>query len=275
MSSLVKSLKHRVRRAIQPLVERQALRQVPTQAFNVTNLRAFQSATLTAMLHREETQALWNTNAARLNLFPDGTGGVNPGDQRAIFYLIAALKPERILEVGTHIGASTSHLAVALKSSNVASPKQITTVDILDVNDVNVKRWENYGMPQSPLQVLEQLGVANQVEFKKSDAVEFLATADTKYDLIFLDGNHAGHAVYREVALALNCLTPNGVILLHDFFPNGEKLWTQTRAIEGPWLAFQRMKQEGAALDVLPLGDLPWPTKFDTNRTSLALLTAV
>ena len=43
--------------------------------------------------------------------FTSGVGGVNEGDRRAIYYLIRHFKPNTVLEVGTHIGASTVHIA--------------------------------------------------------------------------------------------------------------------------------------------------------------------
>jgi hypothetical protein len=45
--------------------------------------------------------------------------------------------------------------------------------------------------------------------------------------------------------------------------------------IGGPFLAIERFKEEGAPLTVLPLGELPWPTKLGSNTTSLALLLQV
>ena len=33
-----------------------------------------------------------------------------------------------------------------------------------------------------------------------------------------------------------------------------------------------RLQRAGWPLEVVPLGDLPWPTKLGTSRTSLALL---
>jgi hypothetical protein len=42
--------------------------------------------------------------------------------------------------------------------------------------------------------------------------------------------------------------------------------------IDGLQLAVRRLRQAGWPLEVLPLGDLPWPTKLGTTRTSLALL---
>ena len=42
--------------------------------------------------------------------------------------------------------------------------------------------------------------------------------------------------------------------------------------IDGPQVAVQQLQRAGWSLDVLPLGDLPWPTKLGTSKTSLALL---
>ena len=42
--------------------------------------------------------------------------------------------------------------------------------------------------------------------------------------------------------------------------------------IPGPFLGTERLKAEGAKLTVLPLGELPWPTKYGSNLTSLALM---
>jgi predicted O-methyltransferase YrrM len=37
------------------------------------------------------------------------TAGVNPGDRRALFYLVCALAPRHVLEIGTNVGASTAY----------------------------------------------------------------------------------------------------------------------------------------------------------------------
>ena len=72
--------------------------------------------------------------------------------------------------------------------------------------------------------------------------------------------------------MALKMLNPNGVILLHDYFPGMKPLWSDGTVIPGPYLATERFVKEGINLTVLPLGELPWPTKLGSNVTSLALL---
>ena len=78
--------------------------------------------------------------------------------------------------------------------------------------------------------------------------------------------------MYQELPTALRLLRPGGVILLHDYFPGAAPLWPDGVVIPGSWLAVQRLRDEGAKLQVIPLGDLPWPTKQGTNRTILAVV---
>lgn len=202
-------------------------------------------------------------------------GGINFGDRRAIYYLIRHLCPRNVLEVGTHVGASTVTILGALQTCdseyrNHAS--KLTTVDIRDVNDVQSKPWKTFGSKHSPREMAAKMGASKLVEFFVSASTQYLATCTQRFDFIFLDGNHAATVVYQELPLALKLLNPGGVILLHDYFPDLKPLWSHKNAIPGPWLATQRLKSEGARFSVLPLGELPWMTKFDSKVSSLALV---
>jgi predicted O-methyltransferase YrrM len=204
-----------------------------------------------------------------LNL-PEMTGGVNPGDQRSLFYLISALKPQKVLEIGTHIGCSTIHIALALKNLNI---RNFITVDIRDVNDPIQKPWQEYQSPACPLELIKQLGCQDFTKFTVSKSLDFFKTSQQKFDFIFLDGLHDAYMVYQEIPNALKKLNPGGLILLHDYFPNGKSLWEAYAPIVGPYLAIKRLQQEGANLKAISLGEPPWPTKLGTNITSLAILT--
>jgi predicted O-methyltransferase YrrM len=70
------------------------------------------------MLADANVAADWAADLERLAPIapPDGTGGVNPGDRRAIYALIRKLEPRRVLEVGTHVAASTASIALAAPS---------------------------------------------------------------------------------------------------------------------------------------------------------------
>ena len=206
---------------------------------------------------------------------PDGTGGVNPGDRRALYYVIRQRKPRTVLEIGTHIGASTIHIAAALYASTAHKGTNSIRLDSVDIENVNCsdsKPWLNYGTKYSPLEMIRQLGFESFVTFHKRNSLEYLTHCQQKYDFIFLDGNHEAKTVYQEIPVALKLLTENGMVLLHDYFPGMRPLWSNGSIIPGPFLATERLRYEGASLKVLPLGGLPWPTKLNSNVTSLALL---
>jgi len=220
------------------------------------------------------TESRWLDSKIRLEEFkiPDSTGGVNRGDRQAVYYLINEFSPSSVLEVGTHIGASTLHLAEALFAKQEGSPAHLVSVDITDVNDPVSKPWLQYGARHSPLEMVNQMGFGKFVEFVTASSLDYFARSKQKFDFIFLDGDHASTAVYREIPPALELLNPGGLILLHDYFPDLKPLWSNGKVIPGPFLAAERFRKEGANLVVLPFGELPWTTKLQSNVSSLALL---
>jgi predicted O-methyltransferase YrrM len=199
---------------------------------------------------------------------PDETGGVNPGDRRAIYYLMRHFKPKRVLETGTHIGASTIYTAAALEPD-----ASMTTVDILDVNSEQKKNWLKYKTERSPAAMVRSLGLDNKVEFIVGKSLDYLPSAGM-FDFIFLDGDHSAPTVHNEIPLALEHLNPGGAILLHDYFPNNEPIWKThpQKMIRGPYLAVEQLRSEGLRIRALPLGELPWPTTLNSSLTSLAIL---
>lgn len=54
--------------------------------------------------------------------------------------------------------------------------------------------------------------------FDRSDA------APVKYDVIFIDGLHHADQAQRDIENALSCLTPGGVIIVHDINPSNEEM---------------------------------------------------
>lgn len=197
-------------------------------------------------------------------------GGINPGDRQAVYYLICGLGPEKVLEVGTHIGASTLYLARALMACG--GPGTVTTVDIFDVNDPVDGPWKRLGLDMSPRDYAGRLDCQDRIQFAARPALDFMAETHEKFGLVFLDGDHTAQAVYREISVALKLLAPGGLILLHDFYPNGQSLFSDKNVIHGPHMALRRIMRENPDICVLPLGDLPWPTKQGSHTTSLALV---
>jgi predicted O-methyltransferase YrrM len=229
---------------------------------------------LTAALHDPNIETAWTAAERRIApLGLKGEGGMNPGDRRALYYLIRRLRPARVLEIGTLAGASTVHLAVGLADCWPQSNEcRLLTVDIADVNDGKRAAWRRLGLAQSPRQAMERLGLGSMVEFRRARSLDLLAEPSEPYDLIFLDGDHRFETVVAEIPAALDRLSQGGLLLLHDYFPDLRPLWPDGKVIDGPARAVHRLRRAGWPIDARPLGDLPWPTKQGTSRTSLALL---
>lgn len=257
-------------------VERAGLHARPAIPCDPGALAGVDDINLAEVLHAPDTEAAWRDARDRLGRFDivDGTGGVNPGDRRAIYYLIHHLRPASVLEIGTHIGASTLHIAAALSAAagEGGTPGKLVSVDINDVNSTEARPWLKYGSATSPAEMMREMGFDTFVDFVTRDSHDFLVSCQDRFDFIFLDGDHAAGTVYQEVPAALKLLKPGGIILLHDYFPDLKPLWSNGSLIPGPFLATERLRGEGARLRVLPLGELPWPTKLGSQVTSLALL---
>ena len=201
-----------------------------------------------------------------------GNGGINTGDRRALFYLVSAFAPNSVLEVGTHIGFSTIHIAMALRTLFGYTRNSCTfhTVDIKDVNDQDSKPWIKHGLSSSP----EDMVSRNQCRFTKfihCNSIDHLSEYHAGYDFMFLDGSHKKEVLVEDIPLALTKLNDKGVIVLHDYFPNGDSLWENKKPITGPYEAIKDLSKL-FNIEAIPLGNLPWKTKLDSNVTSLAIL---
>jgi predicted O-methyltransferase YrrM len=255
------------------IVDRHHLSTVAGLGFEAGNLRPEWLLDVGGMVRNVEAVAAWDADRKEILSYywdSDMLLGVNPGDRQAIYFIIMAIKPRRVLEIGTHIGASTMHIATALR--RIGDGGALTTVDIDDVNESDRAPWREAGMSRSPAKVAEELSVGDIVQFVTSPARDFLDRARARFDLIFLDGSHASSDVYREVCAALRVLNPNGVILLHDYYPEGKPLFPDGRIIGGPYRAMVRIQKENPEIEVVPFGKLPWPTKQGTSATTLAFV---
>lgn len=251
------------------------LKSVQRLACKVESLLPAQECNLLEVFCSGEIKRAWDVVAPELQNFEiaDGNGGVNPGDRRAIFYLVKYFKPRSVLEVGTHIGSSTIHIAAALHAGiENKEPGNLVSVDVRDVNDPIAKPWLQHRTKYSPIEMINKMGLGSLVEFVTSASLDYMAGCKQRYDFIFLDGDHAAKTVYQEIPAALALLEKSGLILLHDYFPKLNPLWSDGAIIPGAFLAADRLMTERTQFKVLPLGTLPWPTKLKSNTTSLALL---
>lgn len=203
--------------------------------------------------------------------YRDSADGVCPGERRALYYLARRRRARSVLEVGTHVGASTLYLAMALKAAPPSGrPPRLVTVDREDVNSAGNALPP--GVSGTPRANLASLDCDEFVEFVVARSVDYLRGLPAAFDVVFLDGDHAASNVYREIPMALNVLRPGGCLVLHDFFPALEPVWPDGTVIPGPYLAVQRLRREQPGLTAIPLSPLPWITKMGSRASCLAVL---
>jgi|GEM_PF-951324 cephalosporin hydroxylase len=243
---------------------------------NSDNLLLSGKISVQDIIGNSDTEKAWQSYEKQIKALriPDLTGGVNLGDRKAIFFIIHYFKPQSVLEIGTHIGASTVNIASALNHN--LTHKQIkssfSTLDIRDVNCKIDKPWLKFGTEESPKELLESLNLDLTTNFINQNSLDYLKNANETYDFIFLDGDHSAQTVYKEVPKAIERLNKGGVILLHDYFSVGKSANPNNDFNSGPYLGIQRHINEGANIIVKPFGELPWTTKMNSKITSLALL---
>jgi predicted O-methyltransferase YrrM len=245
-------------------------RWLPAVAVDASPLGPMNATMLQSYLHPTAVATEWGEDSGILSSLglPEMTGGVNPGDQRALYALVLGLRPRTILEIGTHLGCSTVSLALAAKRIGA----RIITCDLADVNDETRHPWLRHGSRHSPRELLRVAGCEEQVEFRVADSLDFLESTESQFDLVFLDGDHSAARVYRELPAAFRILRPGGYVVLHDYYPENRPLWPDNAPLVGPHLAVERLRNEGGRLEVLPLGELAWRTRAGSNVTSLALV---
>lgn len=148
---------------------------------------------------KEDYQTGWdNGNGA----FPIGSlFGV---EGQTLYALIRVLKSENIYELGTHYGASTTHLALAVHANGVG---RVTSVDMM----TNVDGTSN------PVGGMVPPDLRAYVDFVHDDAIARLATcAVESVDFIFEDLMHHAADCEQVGKLAQVVLKPGGVLVAHD-----------------------------------------------------------
>lgn len=122
---------------------------------------------------------------------------------RLLATLVAALRPRRVLEVGTAIGYSTLHMARELGSEG-----RIVTLE------------------RDPERIAQALafwargGVAERIELIAGDALESLQRLDGPFDLVFLDASKTEIDAYLE--LLDGRLARHALLVVDNLLMSGE-----------------------------------------------------
>jgi len=73
---------------------------------NTDNLIKINREEIVKLLNSSKSELSWEVDKMQLKSFQfsELSGGINPGDQRALYYLLKYFNPSNILEIGTHLG---------------------------------------------------------------------------------------------------------------------------------------------------------------------------
>ncbi|MBQ8374256.1 MAG: O-methyltransferase [Clostridia bacterium] len=124
--------------------------------------------------------------------------GIPVADDETLQFLlltVSALRPKKILEIGTAVGLSAAAMLQACPEA------KLTTIELEEERYEEAKK--NFSL----------LGVADRVTAHLGDAGEILAMMDGQYDFVFLDGPKAQ---YEKYLFDLKRLMKRGATLFSD-----------------------------------------------------------
>ena len=140
----------------------------------------------------EETQAMGQISGMM-------TG---PVEGRFLEFLVFALRPQLVLEIGTFTGYSSISMASALPAGG-----RIVTCDVNAEAHATARRHA------------EAAGVVDRIEYRLGPALDTIATLDGPFDLVFIDADKTNYANYYEAVLPK--LAPSGIIAIDNTLWSG------------------------------------------------------
>ena len=189
--------------------------------------------------------------AITTNFFRDNPSArrslVSPESQALLYSLIRVLKPQRVVEIGTFMAATTEAIARALYAN---------TTGILDTIDPFGKRRVR------PILAAWPEGLRKTTVFHAVNSMQFFAEMERQQqraELIFVDGNHDFEFALFDIESAARFLSPGGFIVVDNISQPGPYMASRD------FLARHRgWKEHGKSV-----GRLHQPGPYDTDRTKI------
>lgn len=141
-----------------------------------------------------------------------------PVQGRFLELLVRAVRPRRILEIGTFSGYAAATMAAALGDG--------AAIDTCEIDPRHADLARRH---------IETLGFADRVTVHEGPAAATVERLAGPFDLVWLDADKQGYRDYLEAVLPK--LAPNGLILADNTLWNGDVL--DTDAVDADTVALQ------------------------------------
>ena len=182
----------------------------------------------------------------------DGIPVIRRETEYFLKWLLAQMRPDRILEIGTAYGYSSIYMASHL-------PKDAKIVSIEKRASSVQRARENIAKAQFSDRVLVIEGDAATVLSQKEGSD--LLLAKDSFSMIFLDGPKAQYGAMLPELLSL--LSPGGVLVSDNILQEGRLMESRFAVERRDRTIHKRMREyvyvithcEGLTTDILPIGD--------------------
>jgi caffeoyl-CoA O-methyltransferase len=121
---------------------------------------------------------------------------------RLLEFLVFALRPKRVLELGTYSGYSTLSMAPELPPGG--------HIDTCEVDETHAAVARRY---------LDEAGVGDRVTIHLGPALETIERLEGEFDLIFIDADKVNYPAYYDALVPR--LSPNGIMVLDNTLWSG------------------------------------------------------
>jgi caffeoyl-CoA O-methyltransferase len=125
-----------------------------------------------------------------------------PIEGRLLEFLVFALRPKRVLELGTYSGYSSLSMAAALPPGG--------HIDTCEVDQAHADVARRYH---------EEAGLADRITIHLGPALETIARLEGEFDLVFIDADKPNYPAYYDALLPR--LTEHGLMVLDNTLWSG------------------------------------------------------
>ena len=125
-----------------------------------------------------------------------------PIEGRLLQFLVYALRPQRVLELGTYSGYSALSMAAVLPPGG--------HIDTCEVDETHAAVARRY---------LDEAGLLDRVTIHVGPALETIARLEGEFDLVFIDADKVNYPTYYDALLPR--LTEHGLMVLDNTLWSG------------------------------------------------------